>query len=220
MSKTLDLWDALSERYKDNPGVAGYDILNEPGEKGGSTTTRHWSFFNRAYERIRENDDNHIIIFESCWDGGNLPSPQKYGWENVMYSFHNYSGISDEVKNTQSMLKKMDGVEKMNFNVPLYMGEFNCYGNEKSWEQTLSLFNSRGWHWTSWTYKLDRTNPNWYWGWGIYYTTVEGVKPNEDSIEQIKEKWFRIDTAHESAEEMRFTPLITLEDIMRRYCSD
>ena len=60
--KTLDLWDAISKRYKENPIVAAYDILNEPGEKAGSTTTRHFVFMDRVYDVIRANNDQHTQI--------------------------------------------------------------------------------------------------------------------------------------------------------------
>jgi aryl-phospho-beta-D-glucosidase BglC (GH1 family) len=30
---TLNLWKEIANRYKNNPAVAGYDTLNEPGEK-------------------------------------------------------------------------------------------------------------------------------------------------------------------------------------------
>ena len=46
--------------------------------------------YDRIYKTIRSVDKNHIIIFESCWVAGDLPSPDKYGWENIMYEFHHY----------------------------------------------------------------------------------------------------------------------------------
>lgn len=64
--KTKDLWKTLANHYKGNPSVAGYDILNEPGEKSQSTTEIHWNYFNELYQEIRKIDNDHIIIFESC----------------------------------------------------------------------------------------------------------------------------------------------------------
>ena len=223
MKKTIDMWAAIAEHFKDNPAVAAYDILNEPGERNAgegtqSTTTRHWNFFDRVYDAIREKDPDHITIFESCWDGANLPQPSKYGWTNSVYSFHNYSGESDANKNLVSMQNKISGVENQNFNIPYYMGEFNCYGNEQSWEKTLSLFASKQWHWTSWTYKLNRSNDHSYAGWGIYYSKASRVNPHSDDLETIYEKWYNIDTAHEAVSPMRFESDNTLFNIMKKYC--
>lgn len=217
-AKTVALWKAIANHFKDNPAVAGYDILNEPGEKAGSTTKKHWDFFDEVYDAIREVDNDHVVIFESCWDGVNLPQPSEYGWQNCMYSFHNYSGETDADKNLASMQNKINGVEKMNFNVPFYMGEFNCYGSADSWKQTLSYFNSKGWHWTSWTYKLNRKTDAAYPGWGIYYSRAELVVPDEDTYDSILEKWYRIDTAYETVEKMRFNETETLEKIMAKFC--
>lgn len=136
-----------------------------------------------------------------------------------MYSFHNYSGDSDADGNLESMRTKITGVENMNFNVPCYMGEFNCYGNAESWEKTLSLFNQKGWSWTSWTYKLNRTSDRSYPGWGIYYSRAQRVVPDTDSIEEILDKWYCIDTAYETSEKMKFDGTTTLESIMKKYCS-
>ena len=65
MSLTVRLWEQIALHFKDNPAVAGYDILNEPGEKAGQTSERHWEFFDRAYDAIRAAGDEHIVIFES-----------------------------------------------------------------------------------------------------------------------------------------------------------
>jgi len=62
---TLDLWKEIANRYKNNPAVAGYDTLNEPGEKAGNTKSYHWDYYDEIYKAIRSVDPNHIIIFES-----------------------------------------------------------------------------------------------------------------------------------------------------------
>ena len=62
---TLDLWREVALRYVGNPAVAGYDILNEPGEKAGNTKSYHWDYYNEIYNSIRSVDPDHIIIMES-----------------------------------------------------------------------------------------------------------------------------------------------------------
>ena len=216
-NKTIHLWEEITKHYQGNPAVAAFDLLNEPAEKGGSTTTRHWEFYNKCNDAIRAIDEDRILIYESCWDGANLPHPDTYGWENCIYSFHNYSGSSDTSTNVASFQTKFNGVYGQNFNVPYYMGEFNCYGNRESWKQTLGLLNTNAWHWTTWTYKLNITYDGAYPGWGIYYTRAESVVPDQDSIETIYEKWDKIATAHIDTQDMTFDGDTTLANLMKNY---
>jgi len=215
--KTIHLWEEIAKHYKDVNSIAAYDLLNEPGEKAGSTTTRHFEFFDKVYKAIRKIDEDRPLIFESCWDGQNLPSPKEYGWEGAIYSFHNYSGNYTVDGNFTSYVNKLKGVDAQKFNVPLYMGEFNCYGMEEGWNLVLSLLNSNGWHWTSWTYKLNIINEGQYAGWGVYFSHAERAVVDVDSLEEIKDKRFKIDTAHEDTTLMTFESKRTLKQIMMRH---
>ena len=135
---TAKLWRAIAEHFRENPNVAAYDILNEPAERkdgGGtqSTSQRHFAVFDKIYKAIREVDENHIVVFESCWEGKNLPQPSEYGWTNCMYSFHHYTGCTgdDRVEeHNNSFDGRLREVEQQEFGVPLFMGEFTCYNSE------------------------------------------------------------------------------------------
>jgi len=217
-SKTTDLWKALAKHFKGNPAVAGFDILNEPGEKAESTSERHFIYFDKVYDAIREIDKDRLVIFESCWDGVNLPNPSIYGWENCMYSFHNYSSITDDpTANLNNFITKLDGVENMNFNVPLYMGEFTCYSLKDSWKKVLDLLEARKWSYTPWTYKLNRINDTAYSGWAIFYSKGERVIPDEDSYEAIKDKFYKLDTAYIDTTYMTFIDNTTMYDLFKSY---
>ena len=218
---TVNLWKAIAERYKDNPNVAGYDILNEPAETTGSgtltTEKRHWDVFDLIYDGIREVDQKHIIIIESCWEGYHLPKPTLYGWENVMYSFHHYTGTDDYYSHTTSWNSKIDEIMSNDFNVPLHMGEFTCYSNPESWEYCLNLMNAQSWHWNSWTYKVNATNVM---PWGIYNVTVKSadkINAHEDSEEEIITKFQA--TRTEEGSPFRFRNQTTLFSIFEKYCS-
>lgn len=218
-NKTIHLWEELAKHYKGVNSIAAYDILNEPGEKGGTTSQRHWEFFDKVYEAIRKIDEDRPIIMESCWDGNNLPKPSDYQWNNVIYSFHHYTGDSNAESHIESFKSKLNGVYAQPYQVPFYMGEFNCYGNASSWRGTLSLLNAEKWHWTSWTYKLNIVQEgNRYPGWGIYYSHQEYIWFDTDSYEEILEKVSNLDTTQDSVEKMTFENTVTLERIMRMYC--
>lgn len=197
---TKKLWKALAEHYKDSPNVAGYDILNEPAdttESGSQTTSKkHWDYFDEVYDEIRSVDSKHIVIFESCWDGANLPQPSEYGWKNCAYSFHHYTSTSTVSTHTTSWNGKIDNINSQNFGVPIYMGEFTCYNPSESWDYTLDLMNANGWHWTSWTYKVNSTKTM---AWGIYNIVVENsekVNAHEDSYETILAKFKKLNTSN------------------------
>lgn len=224
MRQNIDLWVALSKHYKDNPAVAAYGTMNEPGGKvGGSigfTSKLQWNFFDELYFEMRLADPGHIIMFESCWEGENLPYTARYNWENVIYSFHSYSGSNDYGVNKEKTDFRVDGIVKMKFSdVHKHIGEFNCYANEESWKYTLGRFNQLGWSWNSWTYKLNVVNDGDYRGWGIVYTKAAGVVPETDSYDAIKEKWSRIKTTDPGMFMVTFDSGKTLFDIMKEMCT-
>ena len=220
-NKTVHLWEEIAKHYKDVPSIAAYDLLNEPGEKAASTTERHWLFYDKLYEAIRKIDQNRPLIMESCWDGGDLPNPATYQWNDVIYSFHNYSNQSDETANLNSYQNKITGVYAQPYHghVPLYMGEFNCYGNIESWKSTLSLLNEEKWHWTSWTYKLNLQEEGKYPGWGIYYSYENYIYFDEDSYDEIMNKIYNLDTTSLGVKKMTFANSSTLERLMKTYCA-
>jgi len=216
-NKTIHLWEEIAKHYKGVNSIAAYDLLNEPGEKAASTEERHWVFFDKLYEAIRKIDEDRPLIMESCWDGNNLPSPSKYQWNDVIYSFHNYSGDSGTEGNLNSFKNKLNGVYSQDYDVPFYMGEFTCYGNSDSWKATLSYLNAEKWHWTTWTYKLNIVHNN-YPGWGIYYSHQDYIYFDTDSYEDILNKMSNISTTAESVEKMTFDNAVTLERLFKTYC--
>ena len=182
---TLNLWKEIANRYKNNPAVAGYDTLNEPGEKAGKTKSYHWDYYDRIYKAIRSVDKNHIIIFESCWGAGDLPSPDKYGWENIMYEFHHY--VWDAQQSVDSQKQAANNlVESLKvFKVPIYIGEFTFFELGDAWSYVLNLFNINGYHYTSWSYKSNNMGT-----WGIYNQKgTEKVDVYNNDINDIIRKW-------------------------------
>lgn len=219
ISLTEKLWSALAEHYKDNAAVAGYDIINEPGEKAEQTFERHWAIYDRLYDAIRKKDTAHMVIFESCWDGRNLPHPEAYGWENCMYSFHHYTNETNNFYNhCSSFNAKLEDITSQNFGVPLQMGEFTCYNRADQWDYTLNLLNNAGFHWCTWTYKLNSTSPS---PWGILYKVTpweNKVNVAEDSYETILNKFSFLKTNDKTEKTYFQDGDVTLETIIGDYC--
>jgi endoglucanase len=94
------LWQEIARRYKGNPAVAGYNVMNEPITNAplgrfDRTYEPDWDAINRVYHRvvdaIRAIDPDHIIFLEGdllsrLFDGLNDPFA-----ENLVYSSHNYN---------------------------------------------------------------------------------------------------------------------------------
>lgn len=171
------LWIAIASRYKGNPTVAAYDIMNEAqinGEIESIQQDPRNILYDRMYRAIRNVDPDHIIMIEGIWELSVLPSPDEMGWNNVVYQVHSY-GIAD----TDSKCKEYIQYSQQ-YNVPIYVGEFS----------DLSLMeNCRkyGIHYTSWTYKGDRHMEE---PWFMYYADkMLPVNVYTDPYWLIKLKW-------------------------------
>ncbi|MBO6243221.1 MAG: cellulase family glycosylhydrolase, partial [Clostridia bacterium] len=183
--QTLDLWREVATRYNGNPAVAGYDILNEPGEHGQETKSYHWDYYNEIYNTIRSIDQDHIIIMESCWWARNLPQPSQYGWQNVVYSFHHYdrehqTSVDEQKTAADNLINDLKV-----FNVPIYIGEYTLFELDEAWSYVLNLFNINGYHHTSWSYKSNNMGT-----WGIYdQKGTEKVNPLYTDANEILRIW-------------------------------
>ena len=172
----LSLWRTIADRYEGNATVAGYDLLNEPyctyrynsSKSADELHTILWDVYDRAYNVIRQEDADHVIIMEATWNPEDLPNPEAYGWENVMYEYHNY--LYDDYDNVgggqiSNMENKTNAIGNADYNVPSYMGEFNYFNNYGAWDDGLALLTELGINWTSWTYKTITG----YGNWGLYH---------------------------------------------------
>jgi hypothetical protein len=86
--RTVVLWEAIASHYRDEPWVAGYDLINEPADPTGKMVV---PFFHRLMGAIREVDPVHILFIE-----GNTYARDFEGfdptWKNVVYTNHDYAG--------------------------------------------------------------------------------------------------------------------------------
>jgi aryl-phospho-beta-D-glucosidase BglC (GH1 family) len=98
----IALWEEFARRYKGNPVVAGYDLMNEPVTNApfgrfSFDYTADYAALDRIYRRavaaIRALDPEHIIFLEGdltarVFDGMDVPCA-----ENLVYSSHNYTDV-------------------------------------------------------------------------------------------------------------------------------
>jgi len=194
-NRTVRIWEEIAIHYKNQPAVAGYDLLNEP--VGAPSPEVLCDFYDRLYHAIRAQDTRHIIVMEGIWDWDTLPVPSEKGWENVVYQFHYY--LWNEDVNLQAHKDFVDSkiaqgtVKQEQYQVPVMIGEFNGFQLESIWEYYLDKFNENKWSWALWSYKAHDPNSSW----GLYtHTGYDESLPKfrEDSFDDLKRKLAKYDT--------------------------
>lgn len=88
-TKTVELWKKISERYKNEPWVAGYDLINEPAWNLPNGTDLR-NIYQRITNAIRNNGDNHIIFIEGNWYSNDYTGLTPAWDNNMVYVFHKY----------------------------------------------------------------------------------------------------------------------------------
>lgn len=196
--QAVDWWKMVAARYKDEPAVAFYDLLNE-----GTATPRYEDlvdFYDRLYKEIRAIDPRHILVMEDVWGFHRLPRPEDWGWENVVYSFHYYPR---DMEPEQAIEAPDADLPKYNRTalyrgVPIYVGEFSTFdqrhGGTDAFFKYREAFDFLGWSWTFWTYKKIEEND--YVLWGPYGYGKDRPRPdlNSDPAEKIRRDFERFAT--------------------------
>ena len=85
--RVLYLWEAIAERYRDQPWVAGYDLINEPAEPTGEKV---FPYYRRLKDAIRKIDPDHILFLEGDLYATDFDKFTEI-WENVVYTNHDYA---------------------------------------------------------------------------------------------------------------------------------
>ncbi|HNJ59654.1 MAG TPA: cellulase family glycosylhydrolase [Chitinophagales bacterium] len=182
------MWQKAINRFKDNPYVIGYDLMNEPwgGDLIKSFITREFervqltAFYNRLIPKIREVDPDGYIFFEPT------PAPVTFGFPSTLmpirdtrvpsrlvYAPHCYPFDTHEGNGyTQSSKKNLIDWENqrkkevspiVHGNIPLMTGEFGLGYWQTGFDTYLKDFNNMSdrnqWHWAYWSYDLYGWSP-------------------------------------------------------------
>ena len=156
-SDLIELWGMIAKRYKDEPAVGGYDLLNEPLPNWFSQyNPRLMPLYRKLISKIRSIDQRHPIILEGLhWatDFSLFDSLTKEEAQNgIILEFHKYWSHPDK-ESLQPYIKMAEKLE-----VPLFMGEGG--ENNCQWYTTVfPLYERMGIGWSFWSYKkMDCTN--------------------------------------------------------------
>ncbi len=151
---TVAIWHKITERYKDEQIIIGYDLLNEPIATYFDSTKFNpllEPLYKLIVKSIREADKNHIIFLGGAqWDS-NFSMFGKPFDKNLVYTFHRY--WSDT---TQSVVQEfVDFRDK--FNVPMWLGESG--ENTDEWISSFrTLLERNNFGWCFWPYKKLDSN--------------------------------------------------------------
>lgn len=124
--KTVALWKKLADRYKNEPWIGGYDIINEPninftGKNPNGTDEMSnaplWKLQKDITTAIREVDQKHIIFIEGNGWGNNYNGLIPIWDNNMAFSFHKYWNYNDD----KTIQFALDLREK--HNMPIWLGE-------------------------------------------------------------------------------------------------
>ncbi|MBC3766985.1 cellulase family glycosylhydrolase [Neptunicella marina] len=160
-NKTIALWKELARRYKHEPMIAAYDIINEPNwgfesvdDKHGCNETSNKpldSLLKDITRAIRSEDTQHMIIIEgNCW-GNNYQGISPDWDDNMAISFHKYwnDTTTDSIQTHLAMREK--------YNKPVWLGESG--ENSNQWfSDAIGLAESHGIGWAFWPLKKIRLN--------------------------------------------------------------
>lgn len=184
---TDELWTEIATRFKDEPAVAMYDLLNEPMCDVEATEferrKNNEMIYTRLYDTIRAVDSEHIITMEAIWTAIALPLAWTKGWENVVYQVHFYN-------NSNFIFNFFAWVTKFIYSdVPMMMGEF--YPHQKTtWDNCFKTLDKANYSWFLWTYKATG-HGMWSSDWCLRGSKngFERVNVDNDSYEEIARKW-------------------------------
>lgn len=152
-----EIWKKIADRYKNEPTVLGYDLLNEPIATYFTNKEEINKLlvpvYKRGVEAIRSVDPNHIILLGGGqWNSNFSMFDEKAIDSNMLYTCHRY-WCDTLQSNLQDFIDFRNKV-----NLPLYMGETG--ENTDEWVggfRRLMERNNMGWHF--WPYKkLEKTS--------------------------------------------------------------
>lgn len=145
-SALAQTWGKLAAEFNDEPMVAGFDLLNEPGfGETAPVTTSHLlgQFYAQSIENIRDAGARQIVFIEPSifWSGLGFDSGPTPGFTddtNIVFSPHLYA---ESITMDRDLgIPPIVGIERQftlaqrvaaEYNAPLWSGEYGYWGSEE-----------------------------------------------------------------------------------------
>ncbi len=154
----VDLWVKIAGKYRDEPVVAAYDLLNEPLPKATGSAEKYKHLLVPLYQRltteIRKVDQRHMITLEGFDWSNDWSLFDKPFDKNVFYQFHYYCWARpDNLNGIEEYLKRREELK-----TPVWVGETGEKGNAIYWASSQYLeANNIGFSFWPWK-KMDTQN--------------------------------------------------------------
>lgn len=167
------LWSRLAAHYKDEPAVAGYDLLNRPllrvADWEKSLDTLH-KFYYRAFRAIRNSGSEQIVIMQAAHGADTLPDPAKYEGKNVAFGLYSHFHTTFE---TDALVKSLGA--RGGRRVPFIVCKLRT---DVSPEYPLSALSDAGVSWLIGDFKGSGAS-------ALYYGVAGGADIAADGYEEI-----------------------------------
>lgn len=193
VAKAEKIWTAVAKEFGGNPGVAAFDLINEP--TGAPNPATLHLVYNRLYQAVRKVAPDTIAIIDDGYKGfDTTPHANVAGWTNVAYSLHFYNfdakSAEDQLASLTNRLPKT--LELRGYrDAPVYIGEFNIepHGTADTMANYIGKMSSNGLGWAIWTYKTVAVGgPMGFWGLYSKPGRADALNPFTDSVAQLKTK--------------------------------
>lgn len=186
----VNLWLKIVEKYKNEPTVAAYDLLNEPLPKNTGAADKYKHLLVPLYQRltteIRKIDTKHMITLEGFDWANDWSLFDKPFDNNTFYQFHYYCwSRPDNLNGIEQYLNKRNEL-----NTPIWVGETGEKGNAIYWA-TTQYFKANNIGFSFWPWKKMDTKNTPYSikrpaDWNLIVAHTEGKdKPKADISEKI-----------------------------------
>ncbi len=172
--RATNLWEAIADRYKDCRVIAGYNLLNEPGDQTGVAVK---PFYDRTIKAIRAIDSKHVIFLDGNRYATDFsPFAGSDAYPNVVFAAHDYKlpgfadggpypGITrgvyvDREQLRESFLQRTEFMRTTG--TPIWIGECgplfplqsrNLAERYSLLADQLDIYNQHGAGWALWAYK-------------------------------------------------------------------
>jgi len=169
--RVAGLWRHLASHYRNEPAIAGYNLLNEPVCPVPGALP---AVYRHLVSEVRKVDRNHLFFLEGNWFSTDFSEIRPDLDANTVFSSHNYAtasftdgpypGVSGGGHYDRKRLQKeflwSNRFMKKN-NKPGWVGEFGSIyrGNRRDADRLrvvddqIGIFEESGTSWTIWTYK-------------------------------------------------------------------
>ncbi len=166
------LWSRLAAKYKNNPVIAAFDVLNRP--LAGNNDTLH-KLYARVFKAVRNIDESRILIMEAAGDVDSLPELKKYVNSGVAFGLYSHFHTTFE---TEAMVRSISAMKKSG--IPLVVCKIR---SDETWNYSLGKLCGEGASWLVGDYKATAGMCR------LFKGETEYADLENESYDELTAKW-------------------------------